>query len=70
MPSRLSDGPAATRSATGYLLAGGVPLKQVQEWMGHHDAAFTMAVYAQARRSDVPDLDALFHARDASSGRP
>jgi integrase len=54
MPSRLSDGPAATRSATGYLLAGGVPRKRVQEWMGHHDAGFTMAVYAQAVAATCP----------------
>ncbi len=65
-----ADFRALRRTATTDLLAVGVPLRQVQEWMGHHDAAFTMAVYAQARRSDVPDLDALFHARDASGGRP
>ena len=30
----------------------GVPLKQVQEWMGHHSPESTMAVYAKARPGD------------------
>jgi integrase len=47
-----------------------VPLKQVEEWMGHHDHGFTMRVYAKARRGDVPDLDALYRARDAARGGP
>ena len=57
---------ALRRTATTELLDVGVPLKQVQEWLGHHDPSFTLAVYAKARPGDVADLDALYLARDAA----
>ena len=34
-------------TATTELIDVGVPLKRVQEWMGHHDPTFTMRVYAK-----------------------
>ena len=64
-----AEGAALRRTATTELLDVGVPLKQVQEWLGHHDPAFTLAVYAKARPGDVADLDALYLARDAARGR-
>jgi integrase len=55
-------------TATSELIDVGVPIKQVQVWLGHHSPELTMAVYARARAGDVPDLDALYRVRDAARG--
>jgi Phage integrase family len=59
---------ALRRTATTELLHVGVPLKQLQEWLGHHDPAHDVG-YAKARPGDVAGLDALYRARDAARER-
>jgi integrase len=41
------------------LMRAGVTPKQVQVWMGHHSAAFTMTTYAHLLPDDLPDGDIL-----------
>jgi integrase len=41
------------------LMRAGVTPKQVQVWMGHHSAAFTMTTYAHLLPDDLPDGDVL-----------
>jgi integrase len=58
------------------LMRAGVTPKQVQVWMGHHAAAFTMTTYAHLLPDDLPDgeiLDRFVNdraVRAASPGSP
>ena len=58
------------------LMRAGVTPKQVQVWMGHHAAAFTMTTYAHLLPDDLPDGEILGRfvndraVRAASPGSP
>jgi len=41
------------------LLRAGVHAKQVQVWMGHHSAAFTLTTYGHLLPDDLPDGDVM-----------
>jgi len=47
------------RAAINRWVQGGMSPKIVQTLAGHHDAAFTLQVYAKVRGGDMPAGDAL-----------
>ena len=59
---------------TSLLLRGGVDIKRVQEWLGHHSAAFTLDIYGHVMPDDHEashlQVEAIFAAalRLASGG--
>ena len=56
------------------LLRGGVDIKRVQEWLGHHSAAFTLDIYGHLMPDDhetsLRQVEAIFAAalRSAPDG--
>lgn len=52
---RVSSGPASTRSATvaSRLFAEGRNVVQVQRWLGHHSASFTLDTYVHLLENDL-----------------
>jgi integrase len=44
------------------LFAAGKNIKQVQEWLGHHSATFTLATYVHLMDDGLGDADAMADA--------
>jgi len=49
-------------TAASLLFAGGKNVKQVQEWLGHHDAAFTLKTYVHLMDEGLGEADFLDEA--------
>jgi site-specific recombinase XerD len=53
------------------LLRGGVDIKRVQEWLGHHSAAFTLDIYGHLMPDDheasLRQVEAIFTAASRSA---
>ena len=43
-------------SCASLLLANGVPMKQIQEWLGHADISTTANIYAHVQYSDKVNM--------------
>lgn len=52
------------------MLRGGVDIKRVQSWLGHHSAAFTIDVYGHLMPDDeeasIRQVEAILDARGIS----
>ena len=51
-PRQLEYFVAVARVRQSVLLRGGVDIKRVQEWLGHHSAAFTLDIYGHVMPDD------------------